>query len=60
MIITDTLPDHYGVAWAEYDEKIGYGQRDLARLFKKAKTNLKAKLEFFKNNEEKVKNGKIS
>jgi len=48
MIITEGKPDHYGVAWDKFNEKTGYGRKELAKLYKEAKANLHLKVEFFK------------
>ena len=53
MLICEDDAEHYGVARDAFNEAHGYGRRQLAQLYKKARKDLEVKIAFFKEREEK-------
>jgi hypothetical protein len=50
---SDDPTAHYGVAWAEFDEKTGCHRKDLRRLYHAARLDLAAKERHDKEKEKK-------
>ena len=48
VLAGDDPADHYGLAWAEFDEKVGFHRKDLRKLYLKARRNLAAKENYTK------------